>query len=193
MLQANIEEFSNVKEKYISYYVTFCMEKSQSFNTNIQRQALDEMISEFDNILTAWEWLIDLQHWDLIDQVTLPLLTYYVMTGSFSKGREFFRHALEQLRSTNTSDNALILASMEQLEAWMAIRTGFIADGLNGLSQSLESFKRINSPTHLMMGLMFLGDAYRLKGEPHIGREYIENALRMGDEMAEPGSNFITA
>jgi len=193
MLQTNIEEFSTVKEKFISYYVAFCVEKSRSFNTDGQRQALEEMILEFENILTAMEWLIELQQWDLIDQVTLPVLTYYVMTGSFSRGREFFRHALEQLIKTNHSDNTLILASMQQLEAWMSIRVGFITDGLNGLSQSLESFRRINSPTHVMMGLMFLGDAYRLKGEPLVGREYIENAIKMGDEMVVSDTNFITA
>jgi hypothetical protein len=141
-LEAIDKEFLATKDKFIDYYGNFCIQKNQGLNTFIQRQALDDMISEIENIRTAWNWMVDSDRWDIIDKVKQPLLTFHAMLGNYVQGREFYRLALIKLNKLNDPTLRLIRASIQQHEAWMTIRSGFITEGLQGLSASLETFQQ---------------------------------------------------
>jgi DNA-binding SARP family transcriptional activator/predicted ATPase len=59
-------ELLTTKAKYCDYYADFCMLKQPELNSQIQRKALSEMISEIENIRTAWGWMVDSDRWELI-------------------------------------------------------------------------------------------------------------------------------
>jgi tetratricopeptide (TPR) repeat protein len=115
------------------------------------------------------------------------------MLGNYVQGREFYRLALIKLNKLNDPTLRLIRASIQQHEAWMTIRSGFITEGLQGLSASLETFHQNNSPFDAIMSTMFLADAHQSLGNVQLGKKYIDDALQWIREVDPPESNYSTA
>jgi predicted ATPase/DNA-binding SARP family transcriptional activator len=187
------EEFVATKFKFVDYYANFCIQKNQALNAFTQRQALDELISEIENIRISWNWMIDLERWDLIDKVKQPLLTFHAILGNFVQGKEFFRLALNKLNNLNDQTLVLIRASMQQHEAWMTIRIGYITEGLQGLSASLDIFRQYNSLLDIIMSMMFLADANRILGNIQQGKKYISDTLQLIRGIELPKINYVIA
>jgi predicted ATPase/tetratricopeptide (TPR) repeat protein len=192
-LVAISEEYASTKAIYCDYYVDLCMRKHLELNTSDQRQAIDEMITEVENIRTAWIWMVESDSWDMVWKIKDSLLTFNVMTGNFIQGREFFRLALNKLIELNDPLHELILANMQQLEAWMAIKIGFISEGVQNLSACIETFRSHNSTWDLAMSFMILADAHRMLGNHHQAIKIIEDALHKFHELASLRSNYIVA
>lgn len=190
-LEAIEEEFIATWRKFSDYYANFCVQKNLELNTTNQRNAMDEMISEIENIRTAWNWMIDSGRWDMIDNVKDSILIFHVMSTNFIQGREFFRLALIRLNKLNDPTLGLIHASMQQYEAWLTIRTGFITEGLPALSECLETFRLYNSPWDVAKTMLFLAEANVFLGNFQQGKIFIENALQLIHDANLPKTNFI--
>ena len=187
------DEYVAAQIKFCDYYASYCAQKNLELNSSSQRLALDEMVSEFKNIQTAWNWMIDSGRWDLIDKVKQPLLTFHIMSGNFILGREFFHLAQSKLESLNDPSMRLVETTMKQYVAWMTIKTGVISEGLQDLQECLEVFRSYNSSWNIVMSLMFMAEANRILGDFSIGKRHIEDALRLIHEIDLPKSNYSIA
>jgi predicted ATPase/DNA-binding SARP family transcriptional activator len=192
-LEALDDELTITRTKFCDYYVDFCTEKHQELNSAIQKQGIEALTSEIENIQTAWDWMIDSNRWDMISKVKEPLLAYYVILGNFVQGRELFRLALQKLDSLKTPSMDLTRASMQQLEAWLTFRIGFTAEGLAGLNKSIETFHQYNSQWDVAMTSLFLAEAYRTLGNPGQAEINIRDALRILHQDSMTKSNYIVA
>jgi tetratricopeptide (TPR) repeat protein len=179
--------------KFCNYYANLCAKKHLDLNTPIQRAALDEMTSEIENIRTAWKWIVDSGSWELLYTLKEPLLAYHVMVGSFIQGRELYRLALLKLNRLNNPELDLLRASMQQLTAWMTIKNGFVSEGIQGLTESLEIFRLYDSAWDIAMTSMFLAEAYRPLHNHQQAKNLIEDVLVLlrGDTI--PKSNYVVA
>jgi DNA-binding SARP family transcriptional activator/predicted ATPase len=193
MLEANPDELTATKVRFCNYYAGFCTLKQPELNTSIQLKALSEITSEIENIRTAWGWMVDFDRWDLISNVKEPLLTYHVIVGNYVHGGELFRLALTKLNILNVPDLDLIRASMQQLSSWMTFRNGFITEGIQGLIESLKTFRLYNSHLDIAITLQFLSEANRITGKPQHGIAYIEEAIKLLQNDAIPRSNYVIA
>ncbi len=183
-------ELSVIKVKFCDYYTNFCVQKHAELNTPAQQTALAEMTSEIENIRTAWNWMIDSDLWDNINQVREPLLAYHVMSGNSIQGKEFYRLALLKLNKVKDPGLDLIRAAMQQLSAWMTIKNGFVTEGIQELDESIQTFRLQNSSWDIAMSLMFLAEAHRTTGNIRLAKQQIEEALNIlcGDNI--PKSNY---
>lgn len=186
-------DYRDSQEKFGDYYVSFFVQKHSELNSGIQRQALDEITSEFENIRAAWNWMIDSEYWQMIDQLKAPLLTYLIMVGDFIQGREFYTLALHKLGNLNDPDLNLLRNSMQQAEAWLTVRNGFVSEGLQKLATCLDAYRQFGSPWDIAMTMMYLADGYRILGQDQRGKEYIEGALQAIWSADLPKSNFFVA
>ncbi|HEX9090343.1 MAG TPA: tetratricopeptide repeat protein, partial [Anaerolineales bacterium] len=187
------EEYETTHLRFGDYYADFCERMNLEINSSIQHQALDEMRPEIENIRAAWNWMVDNNHWDMIMRMKDAILAFHIMTGSFIQGREFFRQALARLNKLDDHRLGLVHTSMKQLEAWMAIRNGFLSEGMQRLTECLESFRTHDAPFELVKTMMFLADASYITGNHQQGKKYIEDALRCLQEANLPSKNTIVA
>jgi DNA-binding SARP family transcriptional activator/predicted ATPase len=170
-------EFEATKVSYCNYYVNYCNQKHKELNSSQQINALADMNSELENIRIAWNLLVDSENWNQIMMMKEFLLAYHVMIGNPFQGRELFRSAFLKLKKLNNPDLELIQAVMQQLTHWMMIKTGFIAEGLQGLTESMEVFRSHNSLWDVAMTLMFLADVNLTIGDAHMAKKHVEEAL----------------
>jgi len=192
-LEEDVDELTVVKLKFCDYYTNFCIQKHNEINSPTQSAALADMISEIENIRTAWSWMIDADLWENISKVKEPLLAYFVMTGNSIQGKELYRLAFLKLNKLNDPRLDLVRASMQQLSAWMTIKNGFISEGIQELTECIETFRLHNSSWDIAMSLMFLTEAYRTTGNLHQAKNYIEDALITLHRDDIPKSNYVIA
>jgi predicted ATPase/DNA-binding SARP family transcriptional activator len=187
------DELSATKLKFCDYYTDFCAQKHHQLNTPTQQAALVDITLELENIRTAWNWMIDSDLWDHISKIKDLLLAYHVMIGNSIQGRELYRLALLKLNRLNDPNLDLIRASMQQLSAWMTIKNGFVSEGIQGLTECIETFRLHNASWDIALTLMFLTEAHRTTGNIHQAKNHIEDALNIlrGDDI--PKSNYVVA
>jgi predicted ATPase/DNA-binding SARP family transcriptional activator len=186
-LAASKLEFEATKVSFCNYYVNYCTKKQQELNSSKQIDALVDMSSELENIRIAWNLLVDSENWAQIEMIKEPLLAYHVMVGNPYQGRELFRSAFLKLNKSNKPELELIQAVMQQLTNWMMIKTGFIAEGFQGLADSLEIFRSHNSLFDVALTLMFLADVNITIGDAPLAKKQIEEALGIlhGDSITK--------
>lgn len=178
MLAETDDEIESTREKFVEYYTSFCERINQELNSSIQRQSLDEMTPEIENIRAAWNWMIEDDRWDRIMRVKDAILTFHGMGGYLIQGREFFRMALSKLNRLNDPSLELVHASIKQLEAWMGIRIGFLSQGIQVMTECLEIFRGYDVPFDLAKTMMFLAEAYDISGDHHKAKAFINEALQ---------------
>jgi len=186
-------EYDFARQKFTEYYTIFCEQKNLELNSSSQHQALDEIMPELQNIRAAWNWMVESGRWDMVERVKDTILTFHIMCGLFIPGREFFRIALGRLDGLNDPSLELIRAYMQQFDSWMAIRNGFLTEGMSGLLNCLEIFRTFNSSWDIARTLMFLADASYISGNNLQGKEYIEEALRCLTEANLPQKKTVVA
>ena len=192
-LEETGDEFTSTWQKFANYYADFCERINLELNTSIQRQALDEMTPEIENIRSAWNWMIENDRWDMVMRVKQAILTFHIMAGHFIQGREFFRLALTRLDKLNDPALGLVRTCMKQLESWMAIRIGFITESMPVLVDCLESFRMYDSTWDIVMTMMFLADANNTSGNYLQGKGYIEKAIQYIETVDLPQTNIVVA
>ncbi len=186
------DELVATKNKFCRYYAEFCSQKQIELNTPVQRQAIIGMISEIENIRIAWSWIIDSERWDLVIIMKQPLQAYHVILGNYIQGNELFRHALQKLSTLSSPELDLTRALMQQLSAWMTYRIGFIQEGIQGLSKSLQVFRLHNSPWDIAQTLYYLAEAYHTSNNLQQGKDAAEESIRIIlDDI--PKSNFVNS
>jgi tetratricopeptide (TPR) repeat protein len=82
---------------------------------------------------------------------------------------------------------------MQQREAWMTYRMGFISEGIAGLTKCIETFRLYDSKWDLAMSLQFLAEAYRAMGDLQPGKNNILEALRILQHDIIEKSNYVLA
>lgn len=192
-LHENNDELDLTKTKFCEYYANFCDQKLPDLAGPHLRAALDELLSEIENIRTAWGWMIDSDRWDLVDRAKIPLLTFHNILGNFIQGGEFYRLALQKLNKLTAPEFVFIRASMQQINAWMTYRTGLLAEALKELAECMVVFRAHNSTWEIAMNLYCQAEAHHIMGQPAMAKILIEQALTLmyGDDI--PKSNYNTS
>jgi len=179
--------------RFCEYYAEFCARNQSILYSSNQRQALDEIIAELENIRIAWTCMIDLNRWDLIEKMKLALYIYHIIVGNNIQGSEFFNLALQKLNALNQPESELTRASMQQFYAWLLFRRGFIKEGVDGLSACLEVFRSQNDIWNIALTLSHLAEAQRTMGNQKQARSLVEEALNLMTSEIMPTSIYVIA
>jgi predicted ATPase/DNA-binding SARP family transcriptional activator len=178
--------------RFCEYYAEFCASRQAVLVSSQQRVALDEIITELENIRIAWAWIIEYNRWDLVEKMKEPLFTYHVIIGNYVQGAEFINLALQKLNAINSPELVLIKTSMQQLSAWIAFRRGYIQEGAQGLTTCLEIFRSQNDVWNIALTLSYLADIQRNLGNNQQAQSLVEEALDLLVSITTPAANHIS-
>lgn len=104
-------------ERHAHYYVQLVIDAETQANTSAHQQALDQVESDYENILGALDWAI--QH-DVDSALTLAIrlggrLQFWELRGHFEEGRRWLAQLLEATQEKRSAARAKILLHA----AWM--------------------------------------------------------------------------
>jgi predicted ATPase/DNA-binding SARP family transcriptional activator len=185
-LAASWEEGSSTYERHSAYYLEFLKKREQRLAGKEQRQALDEISQEIDNIRTAWYWAIAQHSLEIIHQTADSLYDFYQIRSRYQEGQELFASAISPLRQADAPAGQPKLNLVHsRLEARLGAFCYFLGD-YEAASQHLQaSLQTTNSPAELAFVHRVLGNMARLQGQRATAEEQLGQSLAISREIGD--------
>jgi tetratricopeptide (TPR) repeat protein len=108
----------NVRNRHSAYYCAFLQEREERLKGAGQQLALHELEVEAENIRLAWQWAIETEQIEPLDQAAESLGLFYLWRGRYSEGETAFRLAAAKLDLRESGNKSRVLA---KLLTWQAV------------------------------------------------------------------------
>ena len=131
------------------YFAKFTQEHNLALRGHGQRNALDEITEDLDNVLSGWQWALTNGSESNIQSYLEGLLRFFDIRCRFHDAESLFGRAVAEWLLRKGSENTiygLLLAG----HAWFLNRVSHISQAHQQLLQSLELLRRLNTRPELM-------------------------------------------
>lgn len=138
-----------------SYYLAFLREREDDLKGPRQIDALDEIIEDFDNIRSAWNWALKQGNAQAIDQGQECLHLFFDTQGRYSEGRAFFSNAKKALAPLLGGKGDAVYGRILVRRAFLGTligrpKTSILADLEEGLAIAQENEAKLEIAINLM-------------------------------------------
>ncbi|MBN2148046.1 MAG: AAA family ATPase, partial [Anaerolineales bacterium] len=164
--------------RHCDAFADFLFQKMIQFFTHDQIQAMQESVSEFENVRIAWEWAIAHCRWDAIDKSQPAIYRFHEIRSRFKDGWDIFANAVERLHYQVSESSAPVLARLQMWKAWFSFRLGEHEQGLQGMQDALQVFRRAGLQWDTAYTYAYLADAKRILGEWDDAQAYLDQSSK---------------
>jgi predicted ATPase len=167
---------AETRNLHCRYYVEFLKRKWSHLRGGRQRETLEEIGEEIENVRAAWRWAVSQAQEAELAQSLNTLFYFYDIRGWVQEGEEAFATAVARLQETVAPSN-LILARLMARQGRFNHRLGFYPKAQQLLSQALAVFRAYDAQEEIAFALNYLGNiAYRL-GDYATAREICQESI----------------
>ncbi len=178
-----------VRDRYAQHYAEFLHRRQKLLRAGRQKEVLDEIGEEIENVRAAWRWAIDQARWDVIGRCAESLFFFYDLRSLFQEGADVFGRAAERWESmpglAERAADQKAFASLLAKQARCLMRFGRFDPAQALFRKSLDMHSRLGARDEMGFALIYLGDIHRMKGEyeeaRRLLRQAIETATASGD------------
>jgi predicted ATPase len=129
--QTSPEESDNTQERHSTYYANFLLRRERELKSDEQLAAFEKIKIEFDNIRTAWRWMVGHAKAAEIRKCLFALWCFLEQQYYFQEGEIIFQLAAEALaqstddagRETETTSR-VVLGQVWARQGWFHFRFG---------------------------------------------------------------------
>ncbi|MBI9047185.1 MAG: tetratricopeptide repeat protein [Anaerolineaceae bacterium] len=114
-----------IRQRYSQYYIGQIIEHKEEINLNNNWQIIKSFQQELPHLRQAWEWVIDQQVFETIDQSTTALATIYYQLGLYTDGFTVIDMAILTLRNYIQQDENPKPTLKRMLGCLLVEATGF--------------------------------------------------------------------
>jgi predicted ATPase/DNA-binding CsgD family transcriptional regulator len=144
-------------EAHSAYYAAFLGQRWERLRSDQQRQALDEIDAEIDNIRVAWDFLCQRQDSAALYRAAKGLWLAYDLRCRFHEMVTLFGQAVTALRPlAETPEADPRLGLLLALYAWPHVGIGQPQDGLRLVQEGLALLEAGGNTEDVLLGLMAL-------------------------------------
>lgn len=128
--QMSDDEKVQVGERHCKYFVDFLQQREEALRLRGQKQVLDEIADEIENIRTGWNDAVAHQRIAEIAQALDCLRFFCDARGLFYEGEMTFRQTIEQLGGADrmfenpATERSIVLMRLMARQAWLCFRLG---------------------------------------------------------------------
>lgn len=204
-LQALPLENYEAQSRHAGYYAAFLRQREAHLKSCKQLEALSEIRTQRANIRLAWQWAIEQDQLEVIEQSLECLYCYYELCGRFQEGEMLFQKAISGLterqkagaRPTNgwqkdgivtavaqeegdsleARQKDKILADILACRGGLLDRLGLYEQAQELLHQSLAMFEQLDAHSERAFALYHLGYIAFVLGEYETAKDFTEESL----------------
>lgn len=122
-LNENDMEAQQTHHQHMTYYTDFLHQREPDLKGRRQREALDEVEADFENIRTAWNWGSNHREYEAINQSLESLFLFSEIRSRLPDCQELFRYAQEQFAPEPNAEPHP--AWVRVVLRWIALRNKF--------------------------------------------------------------------
>ncbi|MFZ0547457.1 MAG: tetratricopeptide repeat protein [Candidatus Promineifilaceae bacterium] len=179
------QELAETKARHGRYYADFLQRRDARLKGADQQAALEQIIAEMDNILTAWNWAIEGFHTDAIEMSLESLNEVYHLTNRLDDGIETFGRAAIQFNASDNKSGNLGSRLLIRQARFFA-RTSQPEKALALLEDSPTFLSDLDSPIEAAHCYQIIGTVARFKGQLEEAYNYLEKSLAIYREVNDP-------
>jgi len=125
------------RERHARHFAALTESHESDFHVAQDRQALQWMLGETDNIRAAWDWGVQQADGDLLECFVESFLYFFDIQGRYRECVELTGQALDALRARNPVSPARALGRLQALRAAFHFRLGEFERARQGSEQAL--------------------------------------------------------
>jgi predicted ATPase/DNA-binding SARP family transcriptional activator len=184
-LQTEMDEYAAVQACYCAYYSGFLAQRGRELTGAQQKEALDRIAAELDNIRAAWYWAVERRDAQAVGQAAQGLWLFCHYHGALHEGEAAFGEAARALAG-NASGAAGVLGLALAAQGWIQARRGEAERGRLLIEQGLELLQQAGEREHRMFARLYLGAIAQFQGRfseaKQIGQECLDYYAAAGND-----------
>ena len=146
-LSQQLDEAQQTQIDHAAFYFQFLHRRQDDVCGGRQREALNEVRADLDNIRSAWLWAVTQGDADALQKGSETLGLYYQFLGGYQEGMTLFSQATEALLAQPPSEAAdLARLGTRMYEAWYHLRFGRQESTEACMAHSQAIYRRLNIP-----------------------------------------------
>ncbi len=102
-LQEQTGEANAARDRHSSHFLSFLERRTTALKGGGQRQALDEIAAEIDNVRDAWSWAVAHRRAAEMRRAAEALFRFYLTRSLFQEGRQAFARAVQALQGEDSA------------------------------------------------------------------------------------------
>lgn len=169
------------RDRHALYQGNFMCQREQNLTGARQKQALEEIREEIENVRAGFRWAVTQQDLKVTDIYLESLSLFYEQQGRFAEGKELFAWASAELEQSK----GLVPAKIEAFKAAFTYRLGNYQEGRSLLEEILPEFQRLGAKKETIFVLSALGSICHRLGEYDKSREFITKSLDLSREIGD--------
>jgi predicted ATPase len=131
-LKARPQEAESISEQHCAYYTDFLERREKALCGSGQKQALEDVAVDLENIRAGWRWAADHGRFTHLDRSLHPLYLFYSVRGYYREGQRLLKVALAAVQQAaagnGDSDPAALHLLMCRLLARLADFSSFLSE-----------------------------------------------------------------
>ncbi len=185
-----------VQTQHCRFFTTFLSQCTPRLKGKEQKEALEEIGSEIENVRAAWQWAVEQGNIEAIGQSLKALFYFYEIRSWTQEGEEAFADAVHKMRETyreqpDTASEA-ILGQLLARQGRFRNRLGLYRQAKELLQESLVILRRLDLPEETVFSINNLGKtAFRL-GEYAEARQLCQESVTICQQIGY-SEGMITA
>lgn len=189
-----------VRERHCGFYLSLLAGFRSDLQGAQQREALQAIAEEIENMRAAWRWAILQKNLPIIDRAMTSLFHFYDMRGGFAEGEDVFRRTVEMGRKVvavqSSAEHKLVWGKLLARQGWFAFYLGRQREAGQLLLESLQVLRPLAEPSALPFTLNYLGAVEYYLGHYESAQQLCQESLALtqalGDRYGEAIANNIS-
>lgn len=172
LLQEDPDEDHGVREMHREYYLEYLKTREDDLKGDRQKQAIQQVRREIENIRAAWGWAVEQKTSTGIDGCLGAFYQYQLLASRLEEGERMLDSAASALSGR---ESALVRARVQSRQGRFCILLGRFKQAKTLLEESLEVFGREDTPNEVAFALSYLSEV-----QFHLGE--FDSALKLSEE-----------
>jgi predicted ATPase/class 3 adenylate cyclase/Tfp pilus assembly protein PilF len=188
-LRESNQEWEKALSTHATYYMELLKAREEDLMGEQQREALDAISLELENVRAAWTWALEHADPEVYDQALDALYHFYEIRGWFQEGQERFAQAVQRLiqqggRRAGSGDlKGIILSRALSRQGRLAYRLGSYGQATEVLQEGLALARRHGVWHEVAFALNNLGSVSYALGEYQEARQLHYEGLTIYREL----------
>jgi predicted ATPase/DNA-binding SARP family transcriptional activator len=178
------DEKKEVEAKHGEYFLRVLQQKGQELKSSQQKEALNTIGEELENMRAAWQWLMSKQKFAELRSAVEPLTVFFDTCRRCQEGITFITQTATHLRDAEPRHRVL-LGTLLIARAWLIYRLGQYEEASQLAQYGLELLRPLEDYLSISKGLSTLGGAALRMGNYEQAKLHWEKALALAEEQQD--------
>ncbi|GAB1422062.1 hypothetical protein MASR2M15_22690 [Anaerolineales bacterium] len=183
-------DYQSTRQAHASYFMDFLFRMAPAISSEKEQLALDQIESEFDNIMFAWEYATIHKDWAAIDACVEPLGLFFTGRSRLGEGTKLLQNLYQQLEAYRPDKDKLYYEVANQL-GWMYTQLGEYDQALQYARGALEFARKHQNDRELGQALNTLSYISMARGNLQISIDYVSEAVELAEKVDDVPAWFL--